>query len=196
MKHYLYWLIIVLMFSNILLLYKYRQSKKEYNTLYTYSYNEINAKNKITYSIKFNNIQLNSASIVTDIEEFEQINNTSIVLLYPNNICDVCQKDIFKYFQNSLSKKYVNDISVFVPISDYNNFINYNKQYDLNFTRIYGYDPDRKIFENIDNLKSRCFFSINKEMVLNDIYIIDKPIDTNSINQYFHILNKKYTINY
>jgi hypothetical protein len=114
----------------------------------------------------------------------------SVVLFYPNHVCDVCDADIFALL-NSYSDSILNShLIALVPVQSYRDFYNFNQEYNINSILSY----DGKIIQNQENINRGIFLYIGSDLKLSDLYIPRKPIISSEFQIYLKRILSKYNI--
>ncbi len=197
---YKIFIIIVLVF-NFLILWKYINQRGIINILYTQidkqSKND-DWKQKLFLNYQIGYKKLNDSLILTDKtgNTFRNVikDNFSIILFFPKNICDLCEKELFSVYKSASYEKGINVIAL-VPVESYRDFLNYNIDYQLGINFIFPYK--NSLIDRHDLLSNRGFFLlVNPNLEISNIYIPDNPIVKSDLLSYFDIIkSKKFIIN-
>ena len=104
-----------------------------------------------------------------------------VVLIYPNNVCDICDKDIFNAIKAYKQKSFYASFTVFIPIRSYRDMMLYNQEYDLQIPHIQAYKNN--IFDQDINLPRATFALIENNKVIAG-FTPGKPINTGHLRQF------------
>ena len=105
----------------------------------------------------------------------------NIVLIYPNNVCDICDKDIFNAIKVYKEKPFYASFTVFIPIRSYRDMKLYNEEYHLQIPHIQAYKNN--IFDQEINLPRATFALIENNKVIAG-FTPGKPINTGDLRQF------------
>lgn len=186
-----YIIVAVLILSNLLTIHKLYRTNQMVNILVKNSnLNEetkLHLKRNLFLNYKYSHNKLDTSQIL-----FSSINkpiddliiNRKIILFYPEDVCDVCEQDLFYYLKKR--KAILDNIIAFVPITSFSEFKAYNSQYELNIP-VVGYEG---IFQSLPISNGRgMFVVVDSKLNINKIFLPQKPLHRDLLDEFFKLYN-------
>jgi len=188
-----YYVILLILFIviNINLIIKNKKLNNNYSMLYSYVQSNSLLEENLLINYKKNGAKIDLLSIVNcDTDKFKAL-PFSLVMYYPDDVCNVCQENLFDAMQKYTNKDFYKNLVVMLPALSYNDFASINEQYNLNIQHVYAFSNG--LFQNRKILKE-CFFILDKNMFVRDIYIFGKSVNNKQLDSYLNIVINKYNL--
>ncbi|MBN2635722.1 MAG: hypothetical protein JXR61_05585 [Prolixibacteraceae bacterium] len=151
----------------------------EYNTFTNYD----NCNMQLTESLILN--QTDSNNIINLVKYGKRM-----ILFYPKSVCNVCDEDIFRFLNSNKNNPFHNELIALVPVEGYRDFTNYNQEYDLNINNILCYQGE--ILVNQKNMERAIFFILDENLIISDLFILNKPLVESELTLYLKKIFDKY----
>lgn len=200
-RSFLYFVVIILLVIYIIpkqiqikkLIY---QSNFLTNKLHNSKLSSSHWESNFVLNVEFNNVKIKNNNLLSDNTNDKILNilnkDYNLVLFYSNDICSICDDDIFISLYEYSIKEVLNNLIVIVPISSYREFNSINEQFNLNIENIYAYESS---FEVLPQDISRGMFLIIDNMLnVHNIFQPSKPINAEWLELYFNLIKKEYFI--
>jgi len=190
-----FWQIILIGFICLLLLIYIVRINESLNTfekkLSETKLENLNYKNLITNNFKFDNLIFDTNLIInsTNKRTLSKLIYNKFVLFFGADICGVCNEDLFQQLSVIIKNNpdYKERIIVIVPIANYNNFLIYNENYNLNIQCILRYSGE--IIHELNDVRG-IFFTINYDLSISKI-LFSAYASEELLSEYFKLgLNK------
>ncbi len=187
-----YYLIIgTLLFLNLLTVYVLNRSKKKNivlskdNILKVDSNLSLRKNLLLNYQYDFKKLDTTQIIYSSIVEPFgDTIKDCKIILFYSEDICDVCESDLFYFLKKR--KSILDNLISLVPITSFSEFCAYNSQYELNIP-VLAYEGS---FQSLPGSNGRgMFIAMDPNFNIRNILLPQKPLHKDLLDDFFKLHN-------
>lgn len=115
----------------------------------------------------------------------------NLLLCFPDNVCEICQKELFDLFFRI--KEQTREIIVLVSVVNYRDFVGYSKEYHLEFKHVNCFR--KPLFVKAKEFEEPFFVLQKENGELVDFFLLKKPIQQQEISWYIDLMMGKINNN-